>query len=203
MQDNAFYRDDPIVVMGRPYSGTTMTMKILEMLGVTIFFDKNVTGFAYKHRESRRVDVLELENVRKGLIRGKNRLEVISEVKKELPKIFTPTNGLWGFKGLPLGHNLDIWLEAFPKMKIIYIYRNSVSRHLVIHPERWKNMQDQYQAIFQNYICSYPNTEFLKIVYEEVLLYPKEHFQKIADFVGVNLSEELKDYSIEFTKQRD
>jgi len=204
MQDNNFYKDDPIIVLGRPHSGTSMTVKILEMLGMSIKEDKDKKSFSYTHRENRGIDLLEFILVRRGLIElGLDRKDVVRTIRKRVNELYSGIRGFWGFKILSGCKNLDVWIEAFPRLKIVYIYRKSISRHHITDAEHWKFLQDDYHDRLYNHLKKYPETKILEIVYDEVLEKPEEHFEKIANFLGVELSEKLRNYASEFTKLRD
>lgn len=201
MPDNNF-RNDPILIMGMPRSGTSMMVQILEMLGVDVNkpdpnpFDPEMLGYG-DHHEIRSIVLVSLEGIEKTKVRQ----EAINLVREKVYRSFPSPGKVWGFKINSANKHLDIWLDALPNAKIVYIYRESMSRHY--RSPEWLNLQREYKDRLYRQLEKYPNTQILEVHYDDIVAKPKINFQKIADFCGVPLTQKIKDYSVDFVKIRE
>ncbi len=169
------------MVLGQPHSGTTMTMGILEILGVDI---ANSKGNNRKELQGVFMLIHRLNFI------AKSNEEKAKLVRNELSQYFPDPKGLWGFKAITANSNLACWLEAFPNVKIVYIYRKSEPKHSPSF--KWLDRQNKYKLKLYDQLKSFPKTKILELNYDKIVDKPLEECQKIADFIGVKFSKDSK-----------
>ncbi len=155
---------EPIIIIGMHRSGTSLLSRILEKMNVFMghdleenheskFFIKTNNKLLYKsgatsknpnnlkiHLDDRNNFNLSLKMVKKRLSSSKSYIYLGKDLFNQYKSIFN-LEIPWGWKDPRNTYSISIWLEIFPKAKIIHIYRNGidVANSLLNKSNYWKN----------------------------------------------------------------
>lgn len=141
--------DSPILIIGMHRSGTSMISRLLEKMGLFLGKNKDVnneaevfrylnkwllhqSGVSWDHPEPFEYLLLD-EDIRVwckdyiSLFLSSPRMISYLGIKKYLSyKTTGRISSLWGWKDPVSTYTLPIWLELFPKAKVIHIYRHGI-----------------------------------------------------------------------------
>lgn len=118
---------------------------------------------------------------------------------------------LWGWKDPRNTVTLPLWLDLFPQAKVIHICRNGidVAQSLRVRELRRRSRNPlisqkcrdldgafsvwaEYEQIALENSRYLNPTQYIRIRYEDMLLYPEREFDKLSEFVDCNLREVAK-----------
>lgn len=185
-----------VLVIGRGRCGTSMTCGILDRLGIDMEIGK---------RGVKRVRGYYERGPMWTFLRGRNgnfrepfqEGRPDDEFRKEYKKYRKQHD--WGFKGkdcLPL---LPWILYLENDVYVIVLYRNKTNQAKSIKRNCWGNRADLdkiYQGIIEynnkveEFFRKYPNTRRLNLDFDFIIDYPQEAVEKIAKFVGQDVTDE-------------
>lgn len=228
---------DPLIVIGMHRSGTSILAKILHTCGVYLGADQNIHDesffFLRKNQWMYNLSHASWDNPStfKFLLNNSViRQHVIDELKKQINsneikkflggfiyykmKLMKYSPQMWGWKDPRNSYTLPIWLEIFPRAKIIHIVRNGVDvavslqrrenkrKNILYNPITSLRCMDLNEAfsLWAEYVeMSISVTQSLKsdqaicIKYEDLVTNPKFYLDHISDFLKVRFSNsELK-----------
>jgi len=115
----------------------------------------------------------------------------------------------WGWKDPRNTYTLPLWLDVFPDTKVIHIYRNGVDVADSLRKREQQRPQQlndplfscrcsslegafglwvEYEQTSMAVTANLPETHTLHLRYEDFVTTPKDHLQRIAQFLGVSFS---------------
>lgn len=118
----------------------------------------------------------------------------------------------WGWKEPRTTVLWPLWQDVFPKSKFIFLYRNGVdvaeslrkrepSQVDIVNKlypslrcmelQRAFKVWEEYNELYYSLREQNPSTEVLEICYENLLENPIQEFEKIMNFLGLNIESEL------------
>ena len=213
-----------VMIYGVARSGTSMTCGIANCLGIDIATEKprlsqlrhnpkgmfeigNIMGLAREFEKELK------ETLRAGRLPDfekskENLTPAINEfLKNHAPK---DKNANWGFK-TPGIYTLDILPDFLNNPYVIGVSRNLIENVKSFQMMRLKehNVRTPYDVLMSEFAvnqavykrlcdrCKYP---LIRTTYEDIKQHPWEEAQKIADFLGVQTTDEMKRKVLEFVE---
>lgn len=194
-------KTQPFIVVGCAYSGTSMTMKILEKLGVNVGSQdkyisparKEMAGFVLsggRGWNTREIPVVRYIAYERGLSKAR-KLSLIDEFFGDSEK--------WGFKFLLPFEILREILSLYPNAKLVHIHRNSQSRNWP--NEDWAKQQREYEWKLVEVLKDFSGVTKITLEYDAITENPAGEINLLAKFVGTTFTKELETWTNGFVKK--
>ncbi len=168
------------IVSGLPRSGTSMMMKMLEAGGLQVLTDNQRQADEDNPKGYYELEVVKELEHNKGWVKdaqGKV-VKVISQLLKELPANFT-------YKIVFMRREMK---EILASQRQMLIRRGEPTD--TISDDTLAKMFQIHLVQVQEWLEKQPNMDVLYVHYNEVLKQPREHAQKINEFLGGILDED-------------
>ncbi|HEY2989807.1 MAG TPA: sulfotransferase [Candidatus Binatia bacterium] len=215
-----------VVVLGVARSGTSVTAGVLTALGVdlgsTAFpTESNPTGvledddFARLHKEILNAaepgktywDPPPVQKVWQQQERFADRIEKLVAAKSK-------GKPFWGWKHPPTILTIELYLPYLVNPHFVFVFRNPLgtARSSVEHTSRYKDKVDVLRTLklvnfyhdeMMRFVDRHPDLPALFLSFEDVLSEPGREAARIAEFLGVELTEEKLDKILKLVIPRE
>jgi hypothetical protein len=202
-----------IIVLGTARSGTSMTGGLLDILGVDLgavaYPEESTPTGAFEDEDIGRLH----KDILKSAAQGKTYFDppmpeqVLAQRDRFAERIqkllLEKSSGksLWGWKHPPTILTVELYLPYLVNPHFIVVFRNplSIARSTVEHTSRFKDKLDICRALklvnfyygeLFNFIERHPELPKLFISFEEIIGDPVREGARLAEFLGIELTEE-------------
>lgn len=182
-------KEKPIFVFGCRKSGTTMTAKVLEILGV---YMGDTNELVNSHGE------LFFQRLVQGkLLRGEA-VNIENEVETKLLK---GQDVVWGVKSPSFAYTIDRWLEVYPQARLVRIFREwkPPTKRIPHRTEaEWLAQRAEVTQEFFTRIGRYPTVKVVNLYYDTFVLDPLPEIVRIANELELTIDENQKQLAKDF-----
>jgi hypothetical protein len=199
-----------VVVLGRDRGGTSVVAGILDIIGVDMSADSNPTPFnphgAYEDLDFNVIN----EDIIKAaggdsiynLPKYENIIAAKSIFEERIKKLFEAKSKshIWGWKKPSTSLLIELFLPYLKNPHMVVVFRNILGNarsmvNFTRHKEKISIHKAMSNAIFTyqmilNFLSRHPELPVIFIAFEEIIQDPVKESQKIAEFVGLDLTED-------------
>lgn len=188
-----------IIVLGMHRSGTSMTAKILSVLGVdmgkSLFGPSpfNVKGY-FENAIFEKLNVDILKSANGNWCNPPNYKAILNQKEKFQKKIQKICNkkGLWGWKDPRTSLTIELYISYLKNPHFIFCKRNnkdvarSLRRRNHININKGMILARIYKKRVVDFLKKYPNSKRFDFYYEKVIADPQREIRKLIDFLDLN-----------------
>ena len=210
----ASLRDDPVILLGMHHSGTSIFSEVLHRHGVFMhptarhfeskFFTRDINGELILGGRSNwvRNPIMPVEEVMAKLEPVRDRIE--TKALKKFIRDGYDGSSPWGFKDPRTCVTLPLFLEIFPRARLLHIVRqeDDVAESLAAKTKQgvgqiedrayWRDLQRQHVARAREYGTKHG--DYYEFAYEDFCRRPVEVTAPIFDRIGLPFTTEAQEF---------